>query len=382
MNYQNSLSSAHTASHVPEPNPPTRRAKLDDWKRLTGRERIVATFDISMQVICSQVARDYATFFRNRVQPAIPTQRRLSPRHYNVLLGLGSVAFPVSGAEIARVQRIDKATISRSLAALRKADLIMEAPDPDDARSRLTTLSKAGVALHAEYLDCWKAAVDEADAAHQDTPRVLMSEAEFLIRLDATYRMRDRARVFATYRPGHPAHYTPGISRTHPAHWHGTARMNRTPDIYMRHFSDFISEDYITCLDARAVSPIVGERDMNITDVSVLMAVLFNDAASTQAQISAILRYDSATVTRSAQTLRDEGLVDLVTLDGDKRTRGLKITADGKRLAYAYLTRTSRLTASIERHFQIEWSRAEKAELLDAFVAMRRRAVMLADFRG
>ncbi len=82
---------------------------------------------------------------------------------YRRLVGLSSVEFglvaslgrrpPMSVARLAEAVGQDKGQISRALAGLLSRKLIAKAPNPDDSREVLVSLTKAGLAAHDAIVD-------------------------------------------------------------------------------------------------------------------------------------------------------------------------------------------------------------------------------------
>lgn len=72
---------------------------------------------------------------------------------------------PAAMGPVAALLAMDRTTLTAALKPLRRRGLVEVAPDPDDRRSRLMTLTPAGRALLAAAVPAWQATHDSVEEA-------------------------------------------------------------------------------------------------------------------------------------------------------------------------------------------------------------------------
>lgn len=347
-----------------------------DWSVPDGprMERLLEHADVAYQIVSNQISSDYVTFFKAHVQSRIPRAQRLALRPHMVLIALASFDRPMSGSEITEITTLNKATISRALAKLDGLGLIESQEDGHDRRLTTRTLSAAGRQLADDYLAAWADAVDWAEP-RIGYPFTKADTGEIML---CVHRLRDRARAFSLYQPGRMHVFRAGLARPSPADRHGLDRMLPLADSYFRFFTEYISSDYLKCLSKRAVAPVLKGSDLGVTDLQVMMAADFYERPITQSDIAKSMRFDTATLARSSAALQSHGLIDLVALEDDARTRAIRLTQAGQAVADRYRRRTTSLSDRVEFHYDMHWSEDMRRDMLRALMRLRERASRLA----
>ena len=83
---------------------------------------------------------------------------RLYRRAYNIglsewrLMWVLAIAPRITAQRASQIMGVDKAAVSRALAALERRGLVLGAPDPSDSRQRIIELSEAGTELHSRIM--------------------------------------------------------------------------------------------------------------------------------------------------------------------------------------------------------------------------------------
>jgi DNA-binding MarR family transcriptional regulator len=112
------------------PSPPSRPA-APEARRVAEISRETAA---RLQSLATRLLRHARTADR---------QAGIGSAQYSAMAALCAEA-PLSLVELARRERVSHATMSRVVAALRKADLVSSVPDPGDRRSRRLALTDEG----------------------------------------------------------------------------------------------------------------------------------------------------------------------------------------------------------------------------------------------
>ena len=105
-----------------------------------------------------RAARRIAQRFDTALRPV-----GLTNGQFSLLMGLNRPA-PAAMRDVARVLAIDRTTLTAALKPLERRGLIASNADPADRRSRLLTLTAAGMVILAEAVPIWHhihAAIDD-----------------------------------------------------------------------------------------------------------------------------------------------------------------------------------------------------------------------------
>lgn len=139
-------------------------------------------------------------------------------------------------------------------------------------------------------------------------------------------------------------------------------------------YSEKIEDDY-TYILKRAVVPGLGDIGiLKLRELRVLVSLDFFDAPLTPVQVSELLRYDPATVTRASERLITEG--HIVKADNIRDTRSILLipTDSGKALAKAYRDQVQLVFSRLEQDLSVQFDDAEKLEYLNMIVKVSKRS--------
>jgi DNA-binding MarR family transcriptional regulator len=105
-------------------------------------------FPYRLAVLAETVSRSIADVYETRF--------KLSRDEWRVLVALAGDR-KLRGAQLIAHTSLDKMQVSRAVAGLERAKLVRRAPDPEDGRAQLWSLSAAGRALYAKIVPMVKA---------------------------------------------------------------------------------------------------------------------------------------------------------------------------------------------------------------------------------
>lgn len=145
-------------------------------------------------------------------------------------------------------------------------------------------------------------------------------------------------------------------------------------DTTFQAFAEKISDDYTYILKNIVVPGLPGLGTLKLREVRILASLHFFEKPLTPAQISEMLRYDPATVTRAVHMLVGKG--KLIRSDNLRDTRSvlLELTEDGRALAEAFKKRVLTVFATLEEELHIKLSDEEKTAFLNIMLKVSKRS--------
>lgn len=159
---------------------------------------------------------------------------------------------------------------------------------------------------------------------------------------------------------------------------------DRTPDLVVnpadyldttiQTYAEKVEDDYAFILK-RAVIPGLGDIEgLKIRELRVLSSLDFYDSALTPVQVSELLRYDPATVTRATDRLFNAGMVVRAENIQDTRSVLLLPTEKGKALAKRYHDRIQEVFSALEQDLDEQFTETEKLQYLNMIVKINKRS--------
>lgn len=144
-------------------------------------------------------------------------------------------------------------------------------------------------------------------------------------------------------------------------------------DTTFQALSEKIADDYEAIIKA-CIMPSIGDtHSLKLRELRVMACLEFYDAALTPAHISAMLRYDPATVTRAVSRLEQAGMVTRKSNHMDTRSFLLSLTESGEALAKLYAKRVKTVFTTLETMIEKSMSDHEKTEYLTAIYKVSKR---------
>ena len=348
-----------------------------DWGALSRGDRMAQFGDMAFEIVCRQIQRDYASFFKRHVLTRLDRDERPALKDSSVLIALSSLGGALTGADIAHALRARPSTISRSLAALEDREWVSTAPCEHDSRATCNLLTEEGRRITDSLMHYWAIAVAKAEmltGSHVDR--------ETFARWSAVmHTVKDRAFAYREFKPGRLNVYRHGMSRPEPARRHDASRSFALRDSYLRFYALAAHRDYQDCLNRRAIKPALAGSGLTVRELRVLMCVDFYQTGLSQSEVASTLRMDTATVARATQILAERGWVDLREDDEDSRLCLVSLSSGGQRLAERYRAHCLTLSERIESQYDLHTTREEMAQLMKTLVDIRDRAARFADLK-
>jgi DNA-binding MarR family transcriptional regulator len=112
---------------------------------------VSVTDEDDVQTIMAGVQDLFDRARRFHTRQALNVHPLLDPPLYSLMLELARLQ-PARASDLVTVRQVDKALISRQVAALERLGLVLRRPDPTDSRASLLELSEAGIKAHEEFL--------------------------------------------------------------------------------------------------------------------------------------------------------------------------------------------------------------------------------------
>ena len=168
------------------------------------------------------------------------------------------------------------------------------------------------------------------------------------------------------------------------SHESSTGRYSKNPNLLVnpadyadttfQAYAEKVEDDY-TYILKRAVLPGLGDLEgLKLRELRVLASLDFYDASLTPVQVSDLLRYDPATVTRATDRLLSAGMMVRAENLQDTRSVLLVPTDKGKALAKKYRDRIQEVFSALEQDLDEQFSESEKLEYLNMIVKINKRS--------
>jgi DNA-binding MarR family transcriptional regulator len=148
-------------------------------------------------------------------------------------------------------------------------------------------------------------------------------------------------------------------------------------DTTFQAYSERVGDDY-TFILKRAVIPGLGNIGaLKLRELRILASLDFFDRPLTPVQVSEMLRYDPATVTRATRLLCNAGM--MIRADNLKDTRSVLLipTEKGKALAHTYRERIQEVFGAFEQDLNQPFRDSEKLEYLNMVVKANKRSAAM-----
>ncbi|WP_034389220.1 MarR family winged helix-turn-helix transcriptional regulator [Hellea balneolensis] len=107
--------------------------------------------DTTFQALSEKIADDYDAIIKTCVMPSIGETHGLKLRELRVMACLEFYDAPLTPAHIAAMLRYDPATVTRAVAKLEKANMVIKKENLTDTRSFFLVLTETGEALAQLY---------------------------------------------------------------------------------------------------------------------------------------------------------------------------------------------------------------------------------------
>lgn len=158
--------------------------------------------------------------------------------------------------------------------------------------------------------------------------------------------------------------------------FHQTPKVNPAAfaDTTFQAFAEKISDDYTYILKTAVVPGLPGLGTLKLREVRILATLHFFEKALTPAQISDMLRYDPATVTRAVHMLVGKGKLTRSDNLRDTRSVLLELTPEGTALAEVFRKRLLVVFATLEEQIHVQLSEEEKTEFLHTMLKISKRS--------
>lgn len=126
----------------------TRSGKTSDQNSKTGSLKSQTSFDLEAHIpyLLVRSANLIGQITHQRYQDALPSDQTLLLREFRTLLIVASRGV-VAPAAVAAATGMDRATITRAVAALRRKNLVSELQNTEDKRAKFIKLTANGVDL-------------------------------------------------------------------------------------------------------------------------------------------------------------------------------------------------------------------------------------------
>ncbi len=145
-------------------------------------------------------------------------------------------------------------------------------------------------------------------------------------------------------------------------------------DTTFQSFSERISDNYTHVLKAAVIPDLPYLDGLKLREVRVLSTLHFFDKPLTPAQISELLSYDPATVTRAVHKLVGNGKLTRADNLRDTRSVLIELTDEGKALAKAFHDRVLKVFAHLEDQLLIKITDEEKVVFLNVMHKISKRS--------
>lgn len=150
--------------------------------------------EFALHLICKNIAEDYIKFLNTHVIKKMLKGKKIKIRELRVLMCLEHLKVPTAPSRIAKIMRMDPATVSRAIKVLTSEGYIDVFDDMHDDRAKLLWIKKLGVELCDEY----KSRVDDALAFAQRVSGNSLSDLRKEEMLTTLLSLRERSSVFVT----------------------------------------------------------------------------------------------------------------------------------------------------------------------------------------
>ncbi len=145
-------------------------------------------------------------------------------------------------------------------------------------------------------------------------------------------------------------------------------------DAAFQAFAEKMSDDYNFILKKAVIPGLPGLGDLKLREVRVLATLFFYDKRLSPAEISELLRYDPATVTRAVHKLVGKGKITRSENMRDTRSILLDLTEEGEVLARHFRDRVSAVFKKLEEETGTDLTDDEKAAFVNTMDKISRRS--------
>jgi len=145
-------------------------------------------------------------------------------------------------------------------------------------------------------------------------------------------------------------------------------------DTTFQAYADKIASDYTFIIKKRVMPNMPELGILKLRELRILASVYFYADPLSPHEISEILRYDPATVTRAINLLEKAGMIEKVKREYDLRAFDVKVTKSGSVLAKRYVGEIQKVFGEVESQLTIGLDENEKTLLLNAMLKVSRRA--------
>ncbi|MEP3889301.1 MAG: MarR family transcriptional regulator [Hellea sp.] len=158
-------------------------------------------------------------------------------------------------------------------------------------------------------------------------------------------------------------------------------------DTAIANLSEIIGKDINAIIRKYVVPKFTNECGLKHSELRILTCLSFYEAALTPADISSLLRYDPATVTRAVSLMEKAGFLTRENYVKDTRSVLLELTSKGTILASRYTECTKEILETLEDTLSYTLTREEKIssitllyKLAERAKKMRQNSKYLSDF--
>jgi len=148
----------------------------------------------------------------------------------------------------------------------------------------------------------------------------------------------------------------------------------RFTDTTFQNYAEKIASDYAEIIKALVLPELESIGDLKFREIRVLASIYFFDVPITPAQISEILRFDPATVSRAVRKLEAAKLLIRQDDEKDKRSIRLKLTQAGLELSEQYTQQIDAVFGELESRLLYGLTAEEKTDFLNVMIKISRRA--------
>lgn len=142
-------------------------------------------------------------------------------------------------------------------------------------------------------------------------------------------------------------------------------------------YSEKLSDDYTYILKKKVLPQVEGLGDVKLREMRVLSSIYFFDHPLTPIDVSEILRYDPATVSRAVNKLVAAGLMERSKNMHDTRSFYLHLTESGQKLGAEYAGKVREVFAELESQLLYGLTEQEKLDYLTIMVKLSKRSKTL-----
>lgn len=145
-------------------------------------------------------------------------------------------------------------------------------------------------------------------------------------------------------------------------------------DTTFQAYAEKLSDDYTFILKKRILTELEHLGDIKLREIRVLVTIDFFDHPLTPIDVSEILRYDPATVSRAVNKLVANGYMMRSKNIHDTRSFYLSLTEIGIDLAAEYKQKVKSVFSELESQLLYGLSEEEKLEYLNMMVKLSKRS--------